>query len=225
MRSHSHDRAHGHSHREAETRGIVLDGGRRYDLRLWVTDTFLLRGSLRALRRRVIDLTELDGGGSVLDVGCGTGTLALELAERLGAAGRVAGIDPASSSVARARAKASRKDAAIDFQVAPIEALPFADASFEAVTSTLMMHHLPGDVKEAGLAEILRVLTPGGRLVVADFTGPAFTEAGGHFGDPDDLEELLGGAGFVETVREDVSFRRAHRRFGGAVVVRGRKPQ
>ena len=58
----------------------------------------------------------------------------------------------------------------IEFQIGVIERLPFPDQTFDVVLSTLMMHHLPDPLKRQGLSEIARVLKPGGRLVIADFT-------------------------------------------------------
>ena len=105
----------------------------------------------------------------MLDVGCGTGTLALEVARRAGRAGRVVGVDPSTEQIARARSKAARHNVPIDFQIGVIEQLPFPDQTFDVVLSTLMMHHLPAPLKRQGLAEIARVLKPGGRLIIADF--------------------------------------------------------
>ena len=80
------------------------------------------------------------------------------------------GIDPGPEQIARARAKAARRHVPAEFQIGVIEQLPFPDQTFDVVLSTLMMHHLPASLKRQGLAEIARVLKPGGRLVIADFT-------------------------------------------------------
>lgn len=84
-----------------------MNWGRRYDLLVTVADV-LLRGTLRLLRLRAIDLADLQLGEAVLDVGCGTGTLAVLAQERVSPTGRVAGIDPGPRQIARARAKAAR---------------------------------------------------------------------------------------------------------------------
>ncbi len=151
----------------AATAGLVLDWGWRYDLVVWLFDVMSL-GKLRDLRRQTLDLAQLQPGEMVLDVGCGTGTLALEAAERVGQTGHVVGVDPAPQQIARARAKAARRGLPVDFQLGVIEQLPFPGASFDLVLSTWMMHHLPDDLKRRGLAEMARVLKPAGRLVVVD---------------------------------------------------------
>ena len=70
--------------------------------------------------------------------------------------------------IAVAKEKAQRKGLEIDFRIGVIEALPYPDASFDVVTSSLMMHHLPEHLQAKGNAEIYRVLKPGGRLLIAD---------------------------------------------------------
>jgi len=168
-----------HNHREPgeasapETRGHVLNWwGWTYDLMARFGMRFILGGSEQALRQTTADLAQLQPGEAVLDVGCGTGTLALVAKERVGAAGRVSGIDPSAQLLTRARRKAARRGLEINFQLGEIEQLPFPDQSFDVVLSTLMMHHLPDDLKRQGLAEIARVLKPGGRLLVVDARRP-----------------------------------------------------
>jgi len=191
------------------TNGLILKGGWRYDLHGWFLDTCLFRGKGRELRQRTVTLADLHPGETVLDVGCGTGTLAIEVQRRVGSAGRVVGIDPGSEQIARARAKAVRRQAPIEFQVGVIEQLAFPDQTFDVVLSTLMMHHLPASLKRQGLAEIARVLKPGGRLVIADFTrkqdraGQAARFHAGGSGLPE-LAALVADAGFAQVETEQM---------------------
>ena len=126
-----------------ETKGLVLDRGWRYDLMVGFFDTFFFRGQdFRELRQRTANLARIQAGEQVLDVGCGIGTLALEVARRVGRAGRVAGIDPGTEQIARARSKATRRQRTHRFSdrgdratplprsVVRCGALYFDDASF-----------------------------------------------------------------------------------------------
>jgi demethylmenaquinone methyltransferase/2-methoxy-6-polyprenyl-1,4-benzoquinol methylase/phosphoethanolamine N-methyltransferase len=149
-------------------------------------------GRLPDLRKETLRIAGLQPGESILDVGCGTGSLTLMAAEQLGPDARVAGIDASPEMIEQARKKASKKKREVDFRVAPIEQLPYGDAEFDAVLSSLMLHHLPDDLKAQGLAEVHRVLKPGGRLVVLDllgFPGP-LGHLFGHGKDPDYPEKL-----------------------------------
>jgi ubiquinone/menaquinone biosynthesis C-methylase UbiE len=90
------------------------------------------------------DLAGLKSGDSVLDVGCGTGALAMAAKQRVGASGKVHGIDASPEMIARARKKANKRGSDVGFRTAVVEELPFPDETFDAVLSTLMLHHLPG---------------------------------------------------------------------------------
>ena len=121
----------------------------------------------RAVKRRVIAAAELTGGESVLDVGCGTGTLAV-MAARAAPGVAVTGIDPDTGILARARRRAADAGLEIRFDEGTSSNLLYEDESFDVVLCTLMLHHLPDDDKRRTAREFARVLRPGGRLVVAD---------------------------------------------------------
>ena len=192
-----------------ETKGLILNGGWRYDLLGRFCDTFLFRGQWLELRHKTVNLAHIQPGEHVLDVGCGTGTLAIEVSLRVGSAGRVAGVDPGTQQIAHARSKAARRNLPIDFQIGVIERLPFPDQTFDVVLSTLMMHHLPDSLKRQGLSEIARVLKPGGRLVIADFKRKrdrqgqlARFHAGGS--SMQDLAAMISDAGFEHLEMEEM---------------------
>jgi ubiquinone/menaquinone biosynthesis C-methylase UbiE len=119
---------------------------------------------------RLIAQAALQPGYSVLDVGCGTGTLAVLIRQRHPDVS-VAAIDPDAKALTIAMRKAARANASIRFERAFGDHLPFDAASFDRVFSTMMFHHVPRDEKPRVLAEIRRVLKPGGRLELVDFTG------------------------------------------------------
>ncbi len=212
-----HSLAHNHQPESggepvAGTRGLVMNWGRRYDLLVSVLDALTL-GTLRGVRETAAGLARLQPGEAVLDVGCGTGTLALLAKERVGPTGRVVGIDPGPKQIARARAKASRRGLPIEFLVGVVERLDLPDHSFDAVLSTMMMHHLPDDLKRRGLGEIARILKPGGRLIVVDFRRarakpgkPARLGAGQE--GIQDLPRLMSETGFAAVKAGDVRFPR-----------------
>lgn len=131
-----------------------------------------LGGFSRRFRRRTVELAGIKPGERVLDVGTGTGELALYEKDAAGPTGLVAGIDIAPRMIQVAREKSLKSGKEIGFEVASIESLPFPEAFFDVVTSSMMMHHLPTDVKRTGLAEVYRALKPGGRLLIVDL-GPA----------------------------------------------------
>src|SRR5215212_8364213 len=121
-----------------QTTGMVMRAhAPYYDLLAWL----LALGRERALRERLVDLAGIAPGDTVLDVGCGTGTLAIAAKRRVGTTGTVRGIDASPEMIELARRKAAKAGADITFQAAVVEALPFPDGHFDAVLSTLMLHH------------------------------------------------------------------------------------
>jgi len=109
----------------------------------------------------IADAAGILSGQRVLDVGCGTGILAREVAVRTGSGGRVVGIDPSPGMLAVARQLAP----AVEWREGLAESLPFRDQSFDAVVSQFALMFFTD--RHLALREMLRVLTPGGRLAVA----------------------------------------------------------
>ena len=151
------------------TSGRVIHWAWAYDPLVWM----LTLGRDRSFREKTLDLARLAEGESVLDIGCGTGTLAIAARRRVGSAAKVAGIDPSPEMIARARRKARRAGANVTFDTAVAEKLPFEAASFDIVMGTLMLHHLPEDTRQKCIEEVRRVLKPGGRFLALDFGGHA----------------------------------------------------
>ncbi|MHB1595263.1 MAG: class I SAM-dependent methyltransferase [Streptosporangiaceae bacterium] len=116
--------------------------------------------------RRITALAGVRAGDAVLDVGCSGGYLARKLAAAAGPGGRVAGVDPSRAAIGYAQRRAA---SAMTFTVGTAQDLPLPDASFDVVTCTLAMHHVPARKRAGALAEMYRVTRPGGRLLIADF--------------------------------------------------------
>ena len=126
-----------------------------------------LDGRWRKLAASVADVSL---GSRALDVCCGTGDLAFELADRVGPTGSVVGVDFSEQMLERATAKATAKSVPATFQVADALDLPFEDDSLDAATVAFGARNL-SDL-DRGLAEMARVVRPGGRVVVLEITTP-----------------------------------------------------
>ena len=122
--------------------------------------------------RMIVEMAKIRPGDKVLDVGCGTGDLTLTAKSYVGASGAAYGIDASLQGIDLARKKAERSGSASVFEVGLIEKIPYPEAAFNVVISRLVIHHLPDDLKRKGVAEIFRVLKPGGLLFLSDFNPP-----------------------------------------------------
>ena len=207
-----------------ETEGRMIRWARLYDL----GTSLLSFGRLSALHRVVLQLARITPGERILDVGCGPGRLAIAAGIAAGPTGEVCGIDPAPEMIALARQKATPAGVRARFDVGVIEALPYPDECFDVVLSSLMLHHLPDQVKRRGLAEVHRVLrAEAGRFVAVDF-GATPTHGVGHLlcvlrlwtgsDHAERLQAMLREAGFDAVDMGPTGHR-------GLAFVRGRKPR
>lgn len=184
--------------------GALIRWPKRYDLLVGLA----LAGRGNRVRADIADAISLQPGHSVLDVGCGTGTLTLALAQRAGPTGRTEGVDASAEMIAAAQQKANHQQIPVRFQVAAAQALPYPDETFDAVATSLMIHHLPAADRIGVLKQMLRVLRPGGQLVIAEFQAPTWPLARqltehllGHdmaANDLDDIRGLAAAAGVSE---------------------------
>ena len=168
-------------------------------------------------RSRLLDLAEVKAGDKVLDIGCGPGRLVLAACERVGQSGEALGIDPSAQMVALATHKALKAGLSARFVQAAAETLPFDDGYFDAVTSSLVVHHILGDdLKRKAFGEMRRVLKDVGRLLVVDFavpeSGPLRPFAkllGGHMHATtiDDYPELMESAGLAPVDTGEAGFK------------------
>ncbi|WP_028938643.1 class I SAM-dependent methyltransferase [Pseudonocardia spinosispora] len=164
---------------------------------------FLL--GMRTDHGALVEQADPPRSGQVLEIGCGTGNLAL-LAKRMRPDLELVGIDPDRAAVDRATRKAGGR---VRFDHGYGQELPYPDESFDRVLSAFMLHHLTSEVRSATLAESRRVLRPGGSLHVVDLGGHVHASNGvvarrqlrsqrlaDNLGDA--IPEALRAAGFTE---------------------------
>jgi demethylmenaquinone methyltransferase / 2-methoxy-6-polyprenyl-1,4-benzoquinol methylase len=149
-----------------EVRGMFDRIAGVYDL----MNSAMTAGLHHQWRERAVDRAQVGPGSDALDVCCGTGDLALELRRRIGPDGRVVGSDFSEPMLELARRKSGDEGLPVEFGWADALDLPYGDASFDAVTIGFGARNL-ADL-DKGLAEMGRVLRPGGRLVILEITRP-----------------------------------------------------
>ena len=154
------------SHHHHDDSGGLITHARGYELFAGVW--FL--GQRARIWDRLVGLSGAHSGDRVLDVGCGTGYFARRLAPVVQPDGSVVGIDPSRPMLDFATEHAPPN---CTFRIAGAEDLPFPDASFDLVVSSLAFHHIPAEGRADALREMFRVLRPGGRVFIADFHPPS----------------------------------------------------
>lgn len=155
------------------------------------------------VNRAHVHLISIDPGQSLLDIGCGTGEVLLQLHEEFGDGIVMYGVDPSADILEIARRKLVEAKN-VNVELGTGESLRFAEDSFDWVVSSLTLHHLPLPTKRETLAEAFRVLKPGGRILFSDFGKPTHLAGqllgaiwAGHAYTRDHLESVLG-----EMIRE-----------------------
>jgi demethylmenaquinone methyltransferase/2-methoxy-6-polyprenyl-1,4-benzoquinol methylase len=151
---------------EAQVKSMFDRIAGRYDL----MNSVMSAGLHHRWRGRAADLARLRSGQSALDVCCGTGDLALELKRRVGERGTVVGVDFSQPMLELARAKSCRLGVDVDYRHGNALDLAFDDASFDAATVGFGVRNLVD--LPLGLAEMARVVRPGGRVVILEITTP-----------------------------------------------------
>jgi ubiquinone/menaquinone biosynthesis C-methylase UbiE len=155
----------GHAH---HGESMLLHKPRQFD----VLARVLTLGRERTFRQWTLDLAHVQPGHVVLDVGCGTGTLLLAAAERVGPSGAVHGVEPSPEMAAHARHKAAAHRAPLVVVEGSADRLPYPPGSFDVIFCTLVWHHLPQSMQAGAIREMRRVLRPGGCAVLVDWQRP-----------------------------------------------------
>ena len=171
-----------------------------HDLFLPVYDPLVgLMGFDRA-RRELVSAANVEPGHQILDIGCGTGTLAVLLKRQYPSA-QITGLDPDPKALRRARNKAS----AVQFDQGFADQLPYNDETFDRVFSSFMFHHLEEHERENMLREVWRVLKSGGSFHLLDFVADSARLFQSHARMKDNRDatilELMNRTGFTNAAK------------------------
>jgi SAM-dependent methyltransferase len=148
---------------------VFVPAAGRYGLTALYDPVVALTMRERTFRKRLVAQVAAGEPAAVLEIGCGTGSLTVRLAQALPASS-ITALDPDPDALSRARAKDPLSQ--IDWREGTAVGLPMPEHSFDRVVASLVLHHLTTAEKRAALAEAHRVLRPGGRLHVADWGAP-----------------------------------------------------
>ena len=150
-----------------------------HDLFLPVYDPLVSLMGFDRARQELVSTANIEPGHRILDIGCGTGTLAIMLKQQFPST-HVVGIDPDSKALQRARIKCTRAVVSVQLERGFADELPYKEETFDRVFSSFMFHHLEGLEREKMLREVRRVLRPGGSFHLLDFVAnnasPGFFE-------------------------------------------------
>jgi ubiquinone/menaquinone biosynthesis C-methylase UbiE len=152
---------------EIVTDFTTVDGSNDPQFFLRFLDAANKQPTMASSKQMILDGLRLRNGSRVLDLGCGLGDDTFQIAERVGASGSVTGVDVSTRMIDEARRRAEQRGLPVDFEVGDSQALRFAAGTFDGVRAERMLMHVPD--AERAIAEMARVLVPGGRLSVFDF--------------------------------------------------------
>ena len=166
-----------HAEQNNRTQRSLKTKGRTLDYAASIYDPIMnivTLGRAKSARAEAIDVLDFKTTDKILDLGCGTGVMTLQIAKHLKGPGEIIGIDAARNmiKVANRNLKKSSLEETCSFMAALAEDLPFEDESFDYCFSSMFYHHLPLELKKISLKESYRILKPGGVFVVIDIDKP-----------------------------------------------------
>ncbi len=154
----------------SKTEGVTLDhAAGLYD----ILSPMMMLGAERRLHREVLSCLGLHNATSVLDIGCGTGTLTKDIFEAMSAdrARWVVGIDAAEEMIRKANRKYTDRKG-LQFDAVLAEDLPYPADTFDRIVSTFFFHHLNYKLKKSVMSEMWRTMRPGGTAIILDVDIP-----------------------------------------------------